>query len=262
MPSEIVRQPALFLGHGSPLNALEDNESSRCWSELGRSLPRPAAVLCLSAHWETAGWRVTAQARPRTLHDFRGFPPALHAFDYPAPGSPALAGRVCELLEDWECRPTEEWGLDHGAWSLLCWLFPVAEIPVVQLSLNRAAALPDFLELGRRLRPLRREGVLLLGSGNVVHHLGRLKWGDAEGRAPWDWARDFDQWLRDRIRARDLEALIHAEDHPLWSLAAPSREHFLPLLPILGLLEEGEKPAFLNERVVLGALSMRSLRVG
>lgn len=262
MPSDSARLPALFLGHGSPLNALEDNPFSRAWTELGRALPRPAAILCLSAHWETDGWRVTAQPRPRTIHDFRGFPPELHAFEYPAPGSPEWAARICDHLSGLDCRPTEDWGLDHGAWSLLGRLYPAAEIPVLQLSLNRAAALPDFLELGRRLRPLRDEGVLVLGSGNVVHHLGRLKWDDAAGREPWPWARDFDDWVRDRIQEGDFDALTRADSHPLWPLAAPSREHFLPLLPILGLLMEGERLSFLCEQIVLGSLSMRSLQLG
>lgn len=254
--------PALFLGHGSPLNALEDNASSRAWTELGRALPRPAAVLCVSAHWETAGWRVTAMERPRTIHDFRGFPPALHAAQYPAPGSPALAQRVCALLEGLDARPTQDWGLDHGAWSLLCRLLPQADVPVVQLSLNQAADPREHLELGRLLRPLRREGVWVLGSGNLVHNLGRLDWEDAAGASPQAWAVEFDEWVRERILTGDGEALARAEEQPLWPLAAPTREHFLPLLPILGLREPGEACAFLTERIVMGSLSMRSLRLG
>jgi 4,5-DOPA dioxygenase extradiol len=254
--------PALFLGHGSPLNAIVESEFSRAWEALGRELPRPAAVLCLSAHWETDGWCVTAQERPLTIHDFRGFPAELHTTQYPAPGSAALAARVCELLAELDARPTEDWGLDHGAWSLLRRIYPQADVPVVQLSLDRRATLPDFLELGRRLRPLRREGVLVLGSGNIVHHLGRLDWGDEAGARPAPWAVEFDEWVKARVLACDDAALARAEDHPLWPLAAPSREHFLPLLPILGLREEGEAATFLCERIVMGTLSMRGLRLG
>ena len=255
------RLPALFIGHGSPMNALEDNAASRAWRALGRGLPRPAAVLCLSAHWETEEWEVTAMPRPRTIHDFRGFPAELHAFRYPAPGSPELAERVCALLGKADCRPSEEWGLDHGAWSVLAHLFPAADVPVAQLSLNRRASLPGFLELGRRLRPLRDEGVLLLGSGNVVHNLGRLDWDDVEGKRPAAWAVEFDRWVAGRLLEGDDEGLARPESHPAWPLAAPTREHYLPLLPVLGARGENGERDFPLEGIVLGALSMRAVRV-
>lgn len=249
--------PALFLGHGSPMNAVEESTFSRQWEELGRLLPRPRAILCLSAHWETDDWLATAMAFPRTIHDFRGFPPELHACQYPAPGSPSLAARACQLVEG--ARPTESWGLDHGAWCLLRRLYPLADLPVVQWGLKRQASLAEFAELGRKLRPLRREGVLILGSGNIVHHLGRLDWEDAEGRRPAGWATEFDEWAAACMRDGDLEALTAAEGHPLWPLAAPSREHFLPLLGILGLREEGETLSFPCQGVVMGSLSMRAV---
>lgn len=249
--------PALFLGHGSPMNAIEGTVHSRQWEELGRRLPRPRAILCLSAHWETDGWQVTATENPRTIHDFRGFPSELQAFQYPAPGSPELAARVCQLVEG--AQPNLSWGLDHGAWSLLCRLYPQAHVPVVQLGLDRRSDLAAFVELGKRLRPLRREGVLVLGSGNIVHHLGRLDWEDVEGIRPAGWAVEFDNWVAGRAQAGDLAALADAESHPLWPLAAPSREHFLPLLSILGLRAEGEDLHFPCQGVVMGSLSMRSI---
>jgi len=254
--------PALFLGHGNPMNALVDTPHSLAWEELGRTLPRPRAILCISAHWETAGWLVTAMERPRTIHDFHGFPRELHAFDYPAPGAPALAQRVCELLEPLNVQGTQEWGLDHGAWGVLCRLHPVADVPVAQLSLNRQATLADFVDLGRRLRPLRREGVLILGSGNIVHHLGQLDWGDEAGQHPKPWASDFDNWVAELALAGGASALASAESHPLWPLAAPTREHFLPLLPVLGLREEGERTTFPCEGIVMGSLSMRGVCIG
>ncbi len=257
-----TRPPALFIGHGSPLNALADTPASRAWSGLGRRLPHPAAVLCLSAHWETEGWRVTAMPRPRTIHDFRGFPDELRAFTYPAPGSPELAARVCALLGGMDCRPTEEWGLDHGAWSVLARLLPAADVPVAQLSLSRRASLPGFLELGRRLRPLRDEGVLLLGSGNVVHNLGRLDWDDAEGRRPAAWAVEFDRWVAGRLVEGGEVELARPESHPAWPLAAPTREHYLPLLAVAGSAVPGEERESFLGSIELGSLSMRCLRLG
>ena len=249
--------PALFLGHGSPMNALEDNEFSRAWTGLGRCLPQPRAVLCLSAHWETDGPRVTASAAPETIHDFYGFPDALFRFQYPAPGAPKLAERVAALTGA-AADPAR--GLDHGAWSVLCRLYPQADVPVVQLSLDRRLAPAGFVALGRTLAPLRAEGVLLLGSGNFVHHLGLL---DRSMDGGFPWAEDFAARARDRIRAGDADALA---DWPALgpgaALAVPTAEHYLPLLPVLGARAAGEPIALFTDRLILGSLGMTSVLVG
>jgi 4,5-DOPA dioxygenase extradiol len=251
------RLPALFLGHGSPMNTLEDNEFSRSWTALGRRLPQPRAVLCLSAHWETDGLRVTAAAAPETIHDFYGVPDALFRFQYAAPGAPALAARVAALTGAAE-DPTR--GLDHGAWSVLCRLYPQAEVPVIQLSLDRRRAPADFLALGRQLAPLRAEGVLLLGSGNLVHNLGIL---DREREGGFPWADDFAARTRALILAGDADALADWPSlGPAAALAVPTAEHYLPLLPILGARAPDESVEFLTERIVLGSIGMTSVVFG
>lgn len=250
--------PAVFIGHGSPMNAIEDTEFSRAWEHLGRVLPRPQAILCISAHWETVGTRVTAMSHPRTIHDFGGFPKALFDVEYPAPGSPPLAERVRELSPV-PVAMDREWGLDHGAWSVLCRMYPGADIPVVQLSLDRALTPARHYELGRSLRALRREGVLIVGSGNIVHNLGALVRRDTAS----DWAVEFDQRVAELILAGDHDALIgFSELGPAARLAVPTAEHFLPLLYLLALQSPGEPVSFFVERVTLGAISMRSVIVG
>jgi 4,5-DOPA dioxygenase extradiol len=252
-----ARMPVLFIGHGNPMNAIEDNAFSRAWGEIGDALPGPKAILCVSAHWETEGTAVTAMERPKTIHDFYGFPEALYDVAYAAPGSPELARRVRELLP--EARMDAAWGLDHGAWSVLRRLFPRADVPVVQLSLERGKSPPEHYETGRRLRALREEGVLVLGSGNVVHNLRAAVWKDAA----YDWAVAFDAWVRDAIRAGDHEALIgYRSRGPSAELALPTDEHYLPLLTVLGAGEEREAVSFFTEKVTLGSVSMRSLRMG
>ena len=186
------RMPVLFIGHGSPMNAIEDNEFSRAWSEAGRSLPRPKAILCISAHWETKGTQVTAMEKPKTIYDFYGFPPELYAVQYPAAGSPDLARRIQELVKPVEVLQDLSWGLDHGAWSVLCRLFPQADVAVVQLSLDRSISPQAHYDLGRQLGALRDEGILIIGSGNVVHNLGRITWEDTA----FDWANEFDDAVK------------------------------------------------------------------
>ena len=253
------RMPVLFVGHGSPMNAIADSEFSRAWAEVGSSLPTPQAILCVSAHWETAGMRVTAMEQPPTIHDFRGFPEALSAFVYPAPGSPALAQRVCELLTDQDIRTDHERGLDHGAWSVLCRLFPHADVPVVQLSLDRTRDPAWHFALGAALKPLRDEGVLVVGSGNIVHNLHTLIWQESA----FDWAVAFDGAIRARILARDFESVIRYETlAPAAREAVPTREHFLPLLSVLGMADPQDRIEFFCEKVTLGSISMRSARVG
>jgi len=252
------RMPAVFIGHGSPMNALEDNEFSRFWSRVGRVLPRPKAILCISAHWETAGTRVTAMESPRTIHDFAGFPQALFDLQYPAPGSPALAEQV-QTIADTPVAADVAWGLDHGAWSVLCGMYPKADIPVVQLSLDRAKTSAMHYELGKALRALRTAGVLILGSGNIVHNLRIVEWKDTA----YDWARAFDEEIKRLILSGDHDAIIHFDRlGEAARFAAPTPEHFLPLLYILALQEPGDAVTFFAEQVTLGSIAMRSLIVG
>ena len=251
--------PALFIGHGSPMNAIEDNEFSRAWAEHGRKLPSPRAILCISAHWETRGPQVTAMAQPRTIYDFYGFPQPLYETTYPAPGSPELAHVVQGLVEDPAIQLDHSWGLDHGAWSVLCRLFPDARTPVVQLSLDRSLSPQAHYDLGHQLRALRRKGVLIVGSGNIVHNLRLVVWQDTAH----DWAREFDETIRRLIVSGDHASIVdYPKLGPAARLSIPTNEHFLPLLYVLALQEPAEAIQFFAERVTLGAISMRSLQIG
>jgi 4,5-DOPA dioxygenase extradiol len=250
--------PVVFIGHGSPTNALGDNPYARAWSEIAAALPRPRAILCVSAHWQTDGPRVTAMAQPQTIHDFYGFPPELYAMRYPAPGSPELAQRVRDLVRGYTVQPDDEWGLDHGAWAVLCRMFPAADIPVVQLSLDRTLAPAGHYALARELLPLRREGVLVIASGNIVHNLGRVVWADEA----FDWAVEFDERMAAAISARDHACVMRYEQlGPSAGLAVPTSEHFLPLLYTLALQQPHESERFFTAAVTMGALSMRSLLI-
>ena len=254
-----MTMPALFVGHGSPMNAIEDTSSHRAWAEMGARLPRPKAVLCVSAHWESEGAAVTASAKPETIHDFGGFPRALHETLYPAPGSYALAARVAELLKPVGVTLDPKRGLDHGAWSVLRAMYPKADVPVVQLSLDDTLAGPEHLELGAKLSPLRDEGVLVLGSGNIVHNLGMY---DPRRREPYEWAARFDAKVKALIEAGDFDALAEYDAlGPDAELAIPTAEHYLPLLYALALRRKGEKLAFFNE-LVENSMSMTSVVVG
>jgi len=251
--------PALFIGHGNPMNTLEDNVNSRAWRDWGTRLPRPRAILVISAHWETEGLAVTAMPCPRTLHDFSGFPRRLAEFSYPAPGDPDLARRVAELLAPEPVRLDQEWGLDHGAWSILANLHPTAGIPVVQLGLDRGCDAAAHLALARRLRPLRDEGVLILGSGNIVHNLRRLDW--HRGESGFTWAERFNNRVRRQLREHDLAGLCQLDDDDA-RLAVPTPEHYLPLLYVAAVRDAGEYLTLLNDHIEYGAISMMSAWVG
>jgi 4,5-DOPA dioxygenase extradiol len=254
--------PALFVGHGSPMNAIEDNAFRRGWQEIARALPLPEAILCVSAHWETSDVNVTASARPETIHDFFGFPDALFAVRYPAPGSPELAAEVERLLSEGDepVRPDPERGLDHGAWSVLCAMYPDADVPVAQLSLNVRRPPAWHGELGRRLAPLRNQGILLLGSGNIVHNLAAI---DVRRKDGYDWAIRFDAEIAKRIYENDLDALFrYRELGPDADRAVPTPEHYLPVLYAAAARERGEAVDFFNQAVVGGSISMRSFVVG
>jgi 4,5-DOPA dioxygenase extradiol len=258
-PDQDTWMPVLFIGHGSPMNAIEDNDYSRAWAEIGAALPRPKAILCISAHWEKGATQVTAMERPRTIHDFYGFPAPLKSKQYPAPGSPALARLVRDMVEDVPIVPDVTWGLDHGAWSVLCRMYPDADIPVVQLSLDCTKPPPFHHVLGKALRPLRRKGVLVMGSGNIVHNLSTVVWEDTA----FDWAVKFDREIKEAIRARDHEAVIYyTQFGDMAKLAVPTNEHFLPLLYVLALRRKDDPLTFYTEHVTLGSISMRSLRIG
>jgi len=251
--------PVLFVGHGSPMNAIEDNEFSSAWKQASREIPTPKAILCVSAHWETLGPQVTAMEKPRTIHDFYGFPRQLSELQYPAPGSPELARRVMGLVKAGTVSEDQSWGLDHGTWSVLRRMYPGADIPVVQLSLDRSQQAPYHYRLGKELRALRDEGVLILGSGNIVHNLRLMVWQDTA----FDWAQEYDAQVKQWILAGEHEPIIHYEQHGRPAmLAVNSAEHYLPLLYVLGLQDEGETVGFFAEKLWGGSLSMRCVRIG
>jgi 4,5-DOPA dioxygenase extradiol len=258
--NQSARMPAFFIGHGSPMNAIEDTIWSRAWRELGADL-KPEAILVISAHWMTPGVGVTTMEQPETIHDFGGFPDALFAAQYPASGKPELARRIQSLLAPQHVCLDQSWGLDHGAWSILVHLFPEANIPVVQLSLDLSQPNRFHYELGRRLRPLRDEGVLILGSGNVVHNLRLIQW--KNGQTAPEWSTRIEKRVMDCLQAEDHDALIDYPNlDPQAMLAIPTPEHYLPLLYIAGLQAEGEIPSFPVQGIDLGTISMLSVRFG
>jgi 4,5-DOPA dioxygenase extradiol len=253
------RMPVLFIGHGSPMNAIEDNEFSRAWTKAGKDLPTPKAILCISAHWETNGTQTTGMEKPRTIHDFYGFPPELYEMNYPAPGAPELARRVRELGEGDGITADLTWGLDHGTWSVLSRLFPKADVPVVQLSLDVTKNAQEHYNLGKQMQPLRDEGVLILGSGNIVHNLGMVVFEDTA----YDWAVEFDGKVKGWILDDQTEPIIlYDKQGTEAALAINSAEHYKPLLYVLGAKEAGEPVVFFAEKVWGGSLSMRCVRFG
>jgi 4,5-DOPA dioxygenase extradiol len=254
--------PAIFFGHGNPMNALSRNVYTDGWTAIGNSIPRPTAVLCVSAHWYLPETAVTAMPWPRTIHDFGGFPRELFEVEYPAPGSRNLAARVKELLAPLAVSLDENWGLDHGTWSVLRHVFPKAEIPVVQLSIDETRP-PEFhYEVAKRLQPLRDEGILIIGSGNLVHNLHAYAWGTHEVE-PFDWAVRFEQFARELLIKGDHAPLVGYED--LGSdalLAAPTPDHYLPLLYVIALQRQGEQVSFPVEGFDGGSISMLTVQIG
>ncbi|MEI2629753.1 4,5-DOPA dioxygenase extradiol [Erwinia aphidicola] len=257
------RMPALFLGHGSPMNVLEENLYTETWRELGKTLPRPKAIIAVSAHWYTRGTAVTAMEKPRTIHDFGGFPQALFDTHYPAPGSPALAQQVADALAPVAVELDREWGFDHGSWGVLIKMYPDADIPVVQLSVDGTRPPAYHYELGRKLAALREQGIMIVASGNVVHNLRMVRWGgDA---AAYPWAESFNQYVRDNLSwegESEQHPLVNFMQHEGAALSNPTPEHYLPLLYVLGARAAGEAIAIPVDGIVMGSLSMLSVQVG
>jgi 4,5-DOPA dioxygenase extradiol len=256
-----ARMPAVFFGHGSPMNAIERTRYSDAWRALGESLPKPRAVLAVSAHWYTRGTLVTADERPKTIHDFYGFPKALFDVEYEAPGDPKLAERVREVLAPVDVRPDRSWGLDHGTWSVMVHVYPEANVPVLQLSID-ATKPPQFhYDLGAKLAPLRDEGVLVAGFGNVVHNLQAMK--RAPNAPPFDWAARFENGVRKALVEQDHDALVHFERFGEDArLSVPTPEHYLPLLYVAGARRKGETASIAVDGIDLGSISMLTAVIG
>lgn len=252
------RMPVVFLGHGSPMNAIEDTAFSRAWTDLGQSLPQPKAILVVSAHWMSRGTTlVNVTAKPETIHDFYGFPEALFAEQYAAPGAPELAREVASLLASHHGAADETWGLDHGAWTVLKFLYPEANVPVFQVSIDMTRGLDFQLEVGQALSELRDRGVLILGSGNVVHNLRAVRWGT--NSTPHDFALEFDALFADKLADRDFAALADRKGlGPLLAMAHPSVDHYLPALTIAGTSDLHDDLTFMTDAIDLGSVSMRS----
>jgi 4,5-DOPA dioxygenase extradiol len=259
--TENEKLPLLFVGHGSPMNAIEDNEFTKGWKLLGKTLPRPKAILCISAHWETRGTFVTAMDKPETIHDFGGFPQALFNVQYPAPGSPLIAKEVANTVKSTQVGlDTDQWGLDHGCWSIIRPMFPDADIPVIQLSLDYTKSPQWHYDLAKELSTLRSKGVLIVGSGNLVHNLGRINWSDPNGI--YDWANEFNEKAKSLMLANDHKSLINYSSlGKSASLSIPSPEHYLPLLYILGLKESNEEISFFNDKTIMGSITMTSVLI-
>ena len=253
--------PAVFIGHGTPFNALQDNRFTQAWSVFGRQIPRPRAILAISAHWYIGATAATAMPTPPTVHDFYGFPPEMYQISYPAPGAPALVAALQELVAPvWLQSDTEQWGLDHGTWSVLVHMFPAADIPVVQLSIDGRQPPEYHLELGKRLSPLRDEGVLVMGSGNIVHNL-RLMDRRRPGSGP-EWAARYDALIQRYVAEGDDEALVQYERHPDSDLAVPTPDHYLPLLYAAGLRRNDDASEVLVDGLDIGCVSMTSIKLG
>lgn len=258
------RLPVLFIGHGSPMNGIEVNAYSDSWKALGKEIPAPKAVLCISAHWLTEGTAVTAMKRPRTIHDFGGFPKALFDVRYPAPGGPGLAQEIKDAIPDPAIHLDHDWGLDHGTWTVVRHMYPKADIPVLQLSIDYHKPGQYHYDLGRKLAGLRRKGYLIVGSGNMVHNLRMIAFDRIdEPEYGFDWALEMQASFRKNILEGNHAALVKYENlGPAAKLAVPTPDHYYPLLYVLGAMEKGEAPVLFNDKAVGGSLTMTSVKTG
>jgi 4,5-DOPA dioxygenase extradiol len=252
------KMPVLFVGHGNPMNAIEKNEFSNKWAEIGKSLSTPKAILVVSAHWQTSGTKVTAMEMPETIHDFGGFPQELFDAQYKAPGSPEFAKQTQELVKKTTVTLNYDWGLDHGCWSVLMPMFPDAKIPVFQFSLDYTQQPAYHYALAQELKALRNRGVLVMGSGNIVHNLGMVQWGETA----YDWAIEFDEKIKELILSGDHTSIInYTQLGKAAQLSVPTNEHYLPLLYTLALQDKTDTLSFFNEKATMGSISMRGVRL-
>jgi 4,5-DOPA dioxygenase extradiol len=261
LPVRDAVMPVLFVGHGSPMNGIEDNEFSRRWQQMGKEIPQPVAVLCISAHWLTNGTFVTAMDNPRTIHDFGGFPPELFAVQYPAPGSVAVAEETKKVITSTDVHLDHDWGLDHGCWSVVKHMYPDANIPVLQLSIDYAQNAAWHYALAKELAVLRRKGVLIMGSGNMVHNLRMVSWGKPESFA-YDWAIEANEIFKQKISKAEHKGLI--DYHSLGNaiqLSVPTPDHYYPMMYSLGLQEAKDEIVFFNDKPLMGSLSMTSFQL-
>ncbi len=258
------QMPVLFLGHGSPMNAIEENEFVKGWRDAGKDIAKPNAILCISAHWETNGTFVTAMERPRTIHDFGGFPDELYEVQYPAPGSIYLAEETKKIITSTEVVLDQKWGLDHGCWSVVKHIYPNAEIPIIQMSLDYTKGAEYHYELGKELLSLRQKGVLIVGSGNLVHNLRMIAWDKMnEDDYAFDWAIEASNKIKEYILNGDYKNLIEYKKlGKAMDLAIPTPEHYLPLLYTIALKQEDENITLFNDKAVAGSLTMTSLKIG
>ena len=262
--SDTGRMPVLFVGHGSPMYAIEENEFTRNWQQLGETIPTPKAILCISAHWETRGTQVTDMQQPQTIHDFGGFPKELYEVQYPAPGDPELAKETINAITGAIVHEDVKWGLDHGAWSVIRRIYPSAKIPVVQLSLDYNKSSEEHYDLAKELSSFRQKGVLIIGSGNMVHNLRKVVWDkDQDMEYGFDWALEANNTFKKLIMEGNHKALM---DYNLLGkevqMAVPTPDHFLPLLYALALKTETDEISFFNDKAVMGSLTMTSLKIG
>lgn len=258
-----AQMPVLFLGHGSPMNAIEENEFVTGFRNIAKEIPKPKAILCVSAHWETKGTFVTAMENPPTIHDFGGFPKELFAVQYPAPGSPALAKQTKALITKTDVGLDYKWGLDHGAWSVIKHLYPKADVPVMQMSLDYSQGPQYHYELSQEIKSLREKGVLIIGSGNIVHNLGRVEWRRLNETFGYDWAVEANEKMKQYIVDGNHKELINFRSQgKAFDLAIPTPEHYLPLLYTLALQDKQEEVKIFNDKAVAGALTMTSVKIG
>ena len=255
--------PVLFLGHGSPMNAIEENEFVRGFRQVGTSIPKPSAIICISAHWETKGTYVTAMEHPKTIHDFGGFPKQLFEVEYPAPGDPKLAKETQVLIKKTQIGLDDQWGLDHGAWSVIKHLYPKADVPIIQMSIDYTQPAQYHYDLARELSSLRKKGVLIIGSGNMVHNLGMLAWDRLQdSEYGYDWALEASTKMKQYILNGDFKPMINFRNQGrAFDLAIPTPEHYLPLIYALGLKGEKEKISLFNDKALAGSLTMTSLKI-